>query len=348
MKLSRIIVLFLALSSIYFCTDNKAFAIQNYQKNISSELNCRNPLKKLLLAKTNKKKEICCYNGVCYECGRRGDSDISISSPKGTLLNQKPEISWSTVPNAKSYTVRLEDSRGILWEREVNSTKLAYPENETPLKRSKFYELKIKAYNSQGETISSGKTSIRVISEDKAIELQLTDKTVIETAQLYEEKNLITEAVNILEKAVKNKSQNPQFYVMLGNLYWQRIGNTDKADNYYQQALTIAKNTNNQNAQAEAEKGLGKVYLAQGNIEQGISLLKKAYNYYEIYKNQEFYGQIPLSLGQVYQILEQKEETIRWYQKAKTAYEKLNSEKPQKQIEKRLKWIEKQLMELSK
>lgn len=134
---------------------------------------------------------------------------------------------------------------------------------------------------------------------------------------------------------------------MLGNLYWQKIGNTDKAGNYYQQALTIAKNTHNQNAQAKAEKGLGEVYLNQGNTEQGISLLKKAYKYYEISKDQEFYGAIPLSLGQVYQILEQKQETIRWYQKAKTAYETLNSQKSQKHIQKRLKWIEKQLMELN-
>lgn len=349
MKFRRVIFLLLVLNFIYLGSENKAIALEKIQLNMHSELICRNTVEKLLLAK--KGKEICCDKNGCWVCGTRGDTDISIISPPGgKLLDRKPNFSWSTVPNIKTYIVRLEDSRGILWEREVTDNQLTYPENEAPLKPGKYYDLKITADNLQGKRISSGKTSFRMLSQAKVQELQTkvqsiynrnqtSGRTTLEIAKLYFDEDLITEAIKILEKAANNKSKNIEIYLKLGNLYRLKVRNNNKAEENYQKALDLAKVAKNRNAQAEAEKELGEIDLIRGNINKAINLLKSAYANYEILSVPKGYSEVAMSLGGTYKILEQKEEAISWYQKAKNGYEKLNDKK-------RVKWIDKQISEL--
>ncbi|NJO65213.1 MAG: tetratricopeptide repeat protein, partial [Richelia sp. RM2_1_2] len=258
--------------------------------------------KKLLIA---TKKVIC--DPVCREVSRR--DNFYIISPVGTLLSNRPKLAWTTVTGATSYIVRLQGSGRTLWELEVNNTEISYPENQPALEPGLAYDLIVKA---MGEEEKVTQTRFIILTTQQAQKLKseidnirnqnLTpQETAFKIAELYEDNNLIAEA-----------------------------------ENNYQQALKLAKNQNDIDGQAWIQVKLARINLTLDNPDQAIILLKAAYANYSTSKNLQFSSQVAQFLGEVYSSLEQKAEAIRWYQQAKTEYQAIKDQKRLQWVEKEL------------
>ncbi|NER50693.1 MAG: DUF928 domain-containing protein [Symploca sp. SIO1A3] len=295
-------------------------------------------------------KPVCPEPGrPCYDPARSPSSGISIISPtRGLLLasNNQPMLSWTAVPGATSYSVRVEHSGKALWDQTIeNRTEIPYPEDKPPLEPNKYYELIVETIVEDEREI--GRQRFRLLSqpetedvqaEAKAIStnLELTaDEKALKIAKLYQEDELFTDAIATLKSVLKNHSGSISIYQMLGDLY-MKVGLPPLAESPYQQALNLATNLDDTNAQAEAQVGLGKLNVANLNWEQAISWLEAARGSYETLSNQELATQVMELLGEVYEKSGNRDRAIYWYQQAKTGYKALGNTERLNYVERRL------------
>ena len=295
-KLFNYLVLILAASFVNFTVlNNKAIARNQVSQN---------PTQTLLI------RRIIC-DPICREVSR-GDS-FYIISPVGTLLdNNLPKFSWSSIPTATSYIVRLSSSEGTLWQAETTNTEISYPQNQPALKPGKAYDLTLKAIG-----IEEKETKTRFI---------------ILTPQEAQQVN--SEVTNI-----RKKNLAPQDTALKIAALYEKNNLTSLAEKNYQQALNLAESKGDLNGQAWARVKLVRVNLAVDNHKKAISLLKTAHVNYEALNNKELSSQVAQFLGEVYDSLNEKQKSITWYQQAKIGYQHLNDKK-------RLEWVEKQLNRL--
>ncbi len=122
---------------------------------------------------------------------------------------------------------------------------------------------------------------------------------------------------------------------MLGDLY-RDVELPSFAETPYQQALNLAINRDDINAQAEAQVGLARVNVANLNWEQAVSWLEAARGSYETLNNQELATQVMQFLGEEYDKSGNREQAIYWYQQAKTGYEALGETERLEYVERRL------------
>lgn len=353
-KVSISLVLTLALAVVDWSFVNcQAIASGTAQRAIAATLTpiltkeANSIRKELLLSKI-----VCPPRGPCYDDGRSSVSAISIISPsRGVLLasNNRPMLSWSAVPGATSYSVRVEHSGKTLWDKTVESrTEIPYPEDKPPLEPDKDYDLIVETIVGNDRKLGSLRFRLlsqpetqRVQAEAQAISTntELTaDEKALKIAELYQKNDLLTEAIESLKSAVKNQSGFVLIYQMLGDLYIQ-VGLPSLAEAPYQQALNLATTLNDTNAQAEAQVGLGYVNVANMNWEQAISWVEAAQASYETLKNRELATQVTQFLGEVYEKSGNPDKAIYWYQQAKTGYEALGDRE-------RLNYVERQLRNL--
>ena len=309
-----------------------------------------NPIKdEILLSKL-----VCPERGrPCYDDARSPSSGISIISPtRGLLLasDNQPMLSWTEVSGATSYSVRVEDSGKTLWYEKVeNRTEIPYPEEQPPLEPDKDYELIVETI--VGDDIKSGRQRFRLLSQLESQDVQAeaeaistnpeltADEKALKIAELYQEKDLLTEAIASLNSALKNQSGSISIYQMLGDLY-REAGIPTLAESPYQQALNRATTLNDTNAQAEAQVGLARVNVTKMNWEQAISWLEAAHKNYETLNNQELATQVTQFLGEVYEKSGNLDKAIYWYQQARNGYEELGDTERLEYVEKQLRYLE--------
>ncbi|AFY57534.1 hypothetical protein Riv7116_5137 [Rivularia sp. PCC 7116] len=279
------------------------FTVLN-NKAIAGNQVSQNPTK-ILLAR----KVIC--DPMCREVSR--SDSFYIISPVGTLIdNNLPKFSWSRIPKTTSYIVRLSSSEGTLWQSETTNTEISYPQNQPALKPGKAYDLTVKAIGAE--------------------ERETETRFIILTPQ--EAQTVNNEVANI-----RKQNLAPQDTALKIAELYEKNNLTSLAEKNYQQALNIAESRGDLNGQAWARVKLARVNLTVENHKKAISLLKTAHVNYEALKNKELSTQIAQFLGEVYDSLNKKQESIAWYQQAKTGYQQLNDKK-------RLEWVEKQLNRL--
>jgi tetratricopeptide (TPR) repeat protein len=258
-------------------------------------------------------------------------------------------LSWSAVPGATSYSVRVEHSGKTFWDTTVEGrTEIPYPEDKPFLEPDKDYDLIVETVVGNDRKIGSLRFRLlsqpetqRVQAEAQAISTNTelaTDEKALKIAELYQTNELLTEAIESLQSAVKNQSGSVPIYQLLGDLYIE-VGLPSLAEAPYQQALNLATTLNDTNAQAEAQVGLGYVNVANRAWEQAISWLEAAYASYETLKNRELTTQVAQFLGEVYERSGNRDQAINWYQQTKTGYEALGDTE-------RLNYVERQLRNL--
>ena len=101
----------------------------------------------------------------------------------------------------------------------------------------------------------------------------------------------------------------------LGNIY-STLGRTEKAINYYQQALDIARETGNRNREGAWLGGLGNIYRTLGQTEKAIEHYQQALAIARETGNRGNEGAWLGSLGNIYRTLGQTEKAIEHYQQA--------------------------------
>lgn len=234
-------------------------------------------------------------------------------TPRHTLLlNNTPTFRWNAIPKATQYTVTLQTSTGVVWQKQVKNNSLVYP-GLPPLQPGKNYSLVVKA--NTGKTSQDEGTSnldFRVLrkSEAAAIQSEVTkitklglneQVTALMLANLYsrytlpqdaiqayglttdtfKSYNLSADAIATLETSAKIGKESTIIYRSLGDIYWQ-TGLAKKAIDNYLAAIKLAKSDEDLEEKILAQFALGEVCTAIDDNKQAINWYSQAKDGYTL------------------------------------------------------------------
>ncbi len=210
---------------------------------------------------------------------------LYIISPRNTdLLTNRPLLRWNPVAGTTRYIVKIEGS-GLNWQTETNNTQIIYP-GEPPLQQGKRYRLVVTTDKGVSSDNKQGNLRFSLLETQK-VELVRSEIAKIQQqklgqeaeglalAYLYQSNELKAEAIELLEKLVKQKSQTIGVYQLLGNLYLQ-IDLSSQAKDNYSKALELAQKAQDIEAKAEAQVGLGEANNGLEKTKEAKEWLEKA------------------------------------------------------------------------
>ena len=227
-----------------------------------------------------------------------------VISPRNTTLLDvtQPMIRWNPVEGAQEYTVSLftDSADNPVWTTQVSGTEVRYDGPE--LKRDTRYRLEITADNDLssstdipvGFTLLSDSEAERIDIEFTALEgLNLTpDAEAIGLALLYQgyehkdpsqdtDSPLNQAALEVLQARIDDGTDNSLIYVMQGDIYFS-VGLPLRAQEHYQQALTLATKTGQLQGQAGSQDGLALLAQGRGELSKAIAYTEEALALYEV------------------------------------------------------------------
>jgi tetratricopeptide (TPR) repeat protein len=128
-------------------------------------------------------------------------------------------------------------------------------------------------------------TEKATVGEEEATSLKKQglspEAETLSLAYLYEGNNLKAEAIALLQSLSQQKSQNRVVYSLLGDLFLQTSLN-QQAKQAYEQALSLAQKSGDQEGEAEAQSGLGEANFGLRKEEDALFWLKKAQASYAV------------------------------------------------------------------
>ncbi len=283
---------------------------------------------------------------ACYE-RPRGENIVIISPVRGeNFLNTRPTFSWYDGPKNQKYRITLKSNKEPIpiWDTEIVGTTVTYPQNRNQLTDGS-YTLIIKHQQNRKEInfhilnkkeIEEIKKEINALNQkysNPTTDIQQKETKIMAIAKLYEEYNLITQARETLEEAIKNNLKTSSIYQQLGELYQNNIYAHVEAEKAYEQALKIVRKINNKKTEADIHFELGYVNRSLGNWEKAINHVRKAHTIYQNIDEPFLVGQTEQFMAEVYFKCKKKTESIQWYQQAKETYQKLGKRQYQEAIE---------------
>jgi hypothetical protein len=226
-------------------------------------------------------------------------------SPRNTaILNQQPTLSWNPVKGATSYRVQISGGE-VNWTTNVNQPMVIYS-GKPPLKPSVFYEVVITANN--GVSTKDIDAPTFFVLSDSDIQQVKTDITQLQQqplsnesktlalAHLYRSKDLNADAIDVLEKLVKNGNRTTAIYQLLGSIY-QHIGLNLLAKERYLTALKLAQAEKNLEAQASIQVSLGEVDETLNQSQQALQRYQAAMASYRTLGDEEEVRRLQQKLG---------------------------------------------------
>lgn len=260
------------------------------------------------IADTSNPEPICPKNSPCRLPRRSGLTDIRIiTPPRGSLLNPQPTLSWTPLADTQEYTVRLLRSGETVWELpNVRDTEIPYPANQSPLTPGINYELMVEADGKVGKSMfrlmtpSQAELVMAKVQEIRQQNLN-EDEMALQLAEVYENYDLMTLAIQTLTEAIDKNIQNLEVYHSLGNLYNQ-LELPNLAERIYQESLDLAKSRQDIAGIARAQIGLSRAFVAQEKLPQAVEVLTAAYSNYQQLNNAELTPQVAQFLGEVYEM----------------------------------------------
>ncbi|MBD2175860.1 tetratricopeptide repeat protein [Pseudanabaena sp. FACHB-1998] len=200
------------------------------------------------------------------------------------LLDAKQVIRWQPRSGTTGYQVQVGTrQKPNLLDRQVNCPKVSYV-GDQPLEADTIYNLLVK---SVGVNNSEFRLRFKVLSEKSRKEVSNSIAVIeknqglpeiakaIALADIYNDYGLAEQAIAVLEKASQSGQSVAIVEQMLGNSYLQ-IGLREIAELHYRRALDLAKSAQNPEVVAEAEIGLAKVFVVNGNKEEAKKYLELA------------------------------------------------------------------------
>jgi tetratricopeptide (TPR) repeat protein len=170
-----------------------------------------------------------------------------------------------------------------------NVCELSYPEDKPVLQPGVSYKLVVKADTNRSSTedIPPGFTTLdeQEAEEVRTIAQQIEEEDlpatakIIELADYYADRNLIAEAIEILE-GLAQEEKSVAVYRRLGDLY-SSIGLTREAEVAYNEAIQLPEAAEDIQELAAVKAGLGEVKFALNDKDEAIRLLEEAKVDYE-------------------------------------------------------------------
>lgn len=181
------------------------------------------------------------------------------------LVDGRPFLSWYTESEADSYSVEVEGV-GVHWQQTVKGTTLAYPADQPTMHFGNAYKISVVA-KKNNSPFSASQTVINLLPESEVKQIVAAvkliknlgipkDKAVYRDLDtLYMSKQLLDETIENLELRVREASQDPEVYRVLGDRYLE-AGLPERAKSEYKVASKLAKESDNSNELARALTGL--------------------------------------------------------------------------------------------
>ena len=228
-------------------------------------------------------------------------------SPRHTLiLTDTPILRWNEVSRTRYYTIKVMDSQGIIWEKQVSQTQISYP--GTPVFRpgipysvtiqtdggqsseqDKASKIEfIRLHSSEVATIQAEVNKIEQLNINKPTKALIladfygtytlptsTFNNYVLSSKSLATYHLTSEAITILETTIKQGQNSAIIERSLADLYWQ-IGLANLATNHYLKAIKLAQIPEQLEEKTLAQFGLGEVYAALGDNNQAKIWYSKA------------------------------------------------------------------------
>jgi tetratricopeptide (TPR) repeat protein len=213
--------------------------------------------------------------------------------PRNTsVLSDRPDLEWNSVPGSERYTVSLMNGDTVVWTKEVTDNEMSYPSEADALQPGIDYTLLIQASSGASST-EDDQPIFRLLSAPEAKVVQQAEAllasqpTTVETAllraNLYAGAGLYSESIKTLKALLAEGNQSPEVYRQLGDLYAES-GLTLLAEDIYLQAIPLAKE--NLEEQANLQVALGELYEAIGENQESSRWLTQAKESYAKLGNQ--------------------------------------------------------------
>lgn len=207
--------------------------------------------------------------------GSNSNTPEIVSPYSSALLNGRPLLSWYPVPGATSYTVEVS-GEGVEWGKTVESTTLEYPNEQPTMQFGNAYRVTVTA-NQGEETISASVSVFNMLPESEArqvmelverinsLKLPKDEVAFLDLDSIYRSFNLLTQTISTLQAQVKDGSQKPGLYRVLGDRYLE-AGLPDYALSKYETATRLAQTADNPIELAKARAGLKLIARASTTI----------------------------------------------------------------------------------
>lgn len=225
----------------------------------------------------------------------REDIPYLITPRRGAILDAQPQIIWNLVLPNTSYTVILR-GKDFLWETTVTGNTTTYTGTD-PLVPGEFYTITITTATAETsphgeEAISSALEGVSpnryfyLLSEaererlDTELAAIATDtglssvEVAVTRATLYQEYNLLSDAIAHLEDAWNKGETSLALYRLLGELYMQ-VELNRHAEPAFTELRTLALALGDRQAQADANSFLAYLLLDVRNPDEARQLQAK-------------------------------------------------------------------------
>ena len=220
------------------------------------------------------------------------------------VLDAQPLLRWEAIPGVTEYQIQILQDENIIWQTSINGTEVRY--QGTALAAGIDYQLRVRAANSQEnesvyelwlmrlDTATAATVQAKVAEiEAEAVgevakTLMLVDfyREVGQSDEAEDQAGLLLAAATSLEMLVQQGNSTPAIHRLLGELYLL-TGQLQQAEIRYQEAIKLAKQSENLAEQAEAEIGLAHVYAAMEKLIESRQMLEAALKQYQVLGNQD-------------------------------------------------------------
>ena len=183
------------------------------------------------------------------------DRQVVLLSPYNTLINTNlPSFSWFSKKSFDNFNVKLYNSNGLLWSKEISENKMEYPGDEEELEYGESY-----FWHVEGEdlidTYKSVNQGFSILSQEKSIEVGAQEKRIKDLFRddpnscsfhsvlgfYYIKKGLLEDAIKEFKMISEINANAPLPHEILGKLY-NDTGKKDMAIAELQKALQLSKN----------------------------------------------------------------------------------------------------------
>lgn len=169
-----------------------------------------------------------------------------------TVTSDRPTLTWTAVPEAKSYQVKLflGGSGRSVWSASSEKPRLEFPADQPALKRNRAYDWQVSVSQPDGTVMLITRSRFTVSSAMAAEELdslkRLTESTqpadLLIAIATYQSYNADGPAMSVCEKLAKLNPNDPDVLRLLAELY-DRAGRTEDAKDANRRAKTLDPKT---------------------------------------------------------------------------------------------------------
>ncbi|MEM8642052.1 MAG: tetratricopeptide repeat protein [Cyanobacteria bacterium P01_G01_bin.54] len=266
-----------------------------------------------------------CAPRSCYDNTARSRTAVATVRPNdGAIRTTRPTIRWNAIEGVTHYTIIISkpDERPIFAPTTVEASiadiqEFSFPENIPELEWKQTYIVRVVANGTDTELTGE----FYVISQERQLALETAEhgRSTFERFALYMELNLYTDSLKLLEDALAVDPQNPNYVLLLGDVYWksQDLGN---AEYQYERVL---QQTQEPMLLAQARVGLAKIALDNQESVQALLLLEQALADFQAAGNPLFVAQTLQFIAETQRDQKNLEAAQQFYRQALAAYEAL-------------------------